>query len=52
MNQQGYLDQQESFLRGVEKDIADQIRPTMNLAISTMESLPEDANEADYAAGS
>ena len=50
MNQQGYLDQQESFLRGVEKDIADQIRPTMNLAISAMESLPEDATEADYAA--
>ena len=50
MNQQDYLDQQESFLRGVEKDIADQIRPTMNLAISAMESLPEDASEADYAA--
>ena len=49
MNQQGYLDQQESFLRGIEKDIADQIRPTMNLAISAMESLPEDASEADYA---
>lgn len=49
MNQQAYLDQQESFLRGIEKNIADQIRPTMNLAISAMESLPEDASEADYA---
>ena len=48
--QEKYLDQQESFLRGVEKDIADQIRPTMNLAISAMENLPEDASEADYAA--
>ncbi len=50
MNQQDYLDQQETFLRGVEKNIADQIRPTMNLAISSMENLPEEASEADYAA--
>ena len=50
MNQEEYLDQQETFLRGVEKDIADQIRPTMNLAISAMENLPENATEADYAA--
>ena len=50
MNRDEYLSQQENFLRGVEKEIADQIRPTMNLAISAMEKLPEDATDADYAA--
>ena len=47
--QDRYLEQQESFLRGLEKDIYEQIRPTMNLAISAMEKL-EDGSEADYAA--
>ena len=50
MNRDEYLSQQENFLRGIEKEIADQIRPTMNLAISAMEQLPEDATDADYAA--
>ena len=40
MNRDEYLSQQENFLRGIEKEIADQIRPTMNLAISAMEKLP------------
>lgn len=50
MNQQEYLDEQESFLKGVEKDIAAQVRPEMDAAIRKMESLPQDATEADYAA--
>lgn len=50
MNQQDYLDQQESFLRGVEKDIAAQVRPEMEAAIRTMENLPDDASKAEFAA--
>ncbi|QNJ06269.1 hypothetical protein SynMEDNS5_01550 [Synechococcus sp. MEDNS5] len=50
MTEQEYLDQQESFLRGVEKDIAAQVRPEMEAAIRTMESLPDDASKAEYAA--
>lgn len=48
--QNRYLDQQESFLRGVEKDIAAQVRPEMEAAIRTMESLPDDASKAEFAA--
>ena len=49
MNQQKYLDEQESFLRGIENSILEKIRPTMNLAIAALEKL-EDATDADYAA--
>ena len=45
-----YLAAQEQFLRGIEKDIAAQVRPEMDAAIRRMENLPENASDAEYAA--
>ena len=50
MTEQDYLDGQEKFLRGVEKEILDQVRPTLNLAVSMVEALPDDATEEQSAA--
>ncbi len=50
MNRDLYLDTQEGFLRGVEKEIADQVRPTMDEAIRKMERLGRDATDEAYAA--
>ena len=49
-NQQDYLDDQEKFLRGIEKEILEQVRPTLNLAVSMVEALPDDATEEQSAA--
>ena len=50
MTEQDYLDGQEKFLRGVEKDIKQIVQPQMDEAIRKAEKLGEDATEAEYAA--